>query len=87
MWKWSGKNRSENARNTVIFECKNGKENTKDPSIYRFFAGQIQAVGLKEMDGRDQVLRNTGSECEIWILFTFPQSVIAGYGMQEYEKY
>ena len=31
-----GKNHSKNPRSKVIFESKNGKENTKNPSIYRF---------------------------------------------------
>ena len=35
----SGKNRSKNPCNKVIFKSENGKENTKNISIYRFSAG------------------------------------------------
>ena len=54
----SGKNHSKNSCNKVIFDSENGKKNTKSPSIYRFFVGRIRAIGLKEMDGKDQTSRD-----------------------------
>ena len=54
MKKISDKNCSKNSHSKVIFDSENGKENTKNLSIYRFFVGQIRVIGLKEMDGWDQ---------------------------------
>ena len=71
-----GKNHSKNPRSKVIFESENGKENTKNPSIYIFSAGPIQAVGLKEIDGWVQILWDAELGRGISILLIFPQFTI-----------